>query len=84
MPSGPRARVPDCHLWFPILFFVVLKEDKKKKKVGWDGGLDSKTSALAAGWLDGQVEGVAAPSPWACGSVCFLECFYAKNPCAVS
>lgn len=69
MPSGPRARVPDCHLWFPILFFVVLKEDKKKKKggVGWGTGLqDVCLGCWLAGWAGGRSRSPQPMGLWEC------------------
>lgn len=56
--------------------FVVLKRTKKKKKC-----LDSLTSALAAGWLNGRVGGVAAPNPWHLGVFAFSSVFMPKILC---
>lgn len=80
MPSRPRARVPDCHLWFPILFFVVLKEDKKKKK-RW-GGMGDWTPRrlpwLLAGWM-GRWKESQPPAHGPVGVYAFSSVFMRKT-----
>nr|XP_051682727.1 calcium/calmodulin-dependent protein kinase kinase 2 isoform X6 [Oryctolagus cuniculus] len=51
-------------------------KDQKKKKC-----LDSLTSALAAGWLNGRVGGVAAPNPRHLGVFAFSSVFMPKILC---